>query len=553
MRRIAAVLVVVIAITAVFIGGSGAGGDEGNYEVRAIFDNAAFTVVGEDVRIAGAKVGSVAAVDITTPDEPATEDGSPDPGKAVIVLAIDDAAFQDFRTDASCLIRPQSLIGEKFVECSPTEPRAPGTEPPPELSQVADGLPGAGQYLLPVERNSKTVDVDLLNDIMKKPYPDRFRIILNDLGAGFAARGQELAEIVQRSNPALRELNRVLAILASQNKALASLSTDGDQIVSALARRRENVAGFINSSTVVGQATAERRAELSAGFAKLPGFLRELRSTMTELQSFSESATPVFSDLGQAAPSLTKLNEVAVPFSAASTRAFVSLGSAAKATGPPLSAADPVIRQIRGLAKKGAPTTKNLSKLLVSLRSTKAFQYLFKTIFGLGGTVNAFDQYGHFLRALVPVQNCFDYTSVPQNGCSAKFPGSINTTKGAFPQEPDLNRARRDRGPAGQGADQGSSQSGGSTGAGTAGNDTTVSPTAPTAPTGPTTPTTPTTPDGQAPTAPGVDATPSDPNSVQPDEGQVGAGAGPRLRAARSLLDFLIGGGGGHHHKRGKR
>ena len=41
-------------------------------------------------------------------------------------MKIDEAGFQDFRQDASCLIRPQSLLGEKFVDCQPTLPRASG-------------------------------------------------------------------------------------------------------------------------------------------------------------------------------------------------------------------------------------------------------------------------------------------------------------------------------------------------------------------------------------------------------------------------------------------
>ena len=57
---------------------------------------------------------------------------------------------------------------------------------------------------------------------MEEPYPDRFRLILNSLGAGFAARGEDLAEIIERSNPALRETNEVLAILARQNRTLAT-------------------------------------------------------------------------------------------------------------------------------------------------------------------------------------------------------------------------------------------------------------------------------------------------------------------------------------------
>ena len=192
-------------------------------------------------------------------------------------------------------------------------------------------------------------------------------------------------------------------------------------MVTALARERESIAGFINSSTTVGQATAERQADLEAGFAKLPGFLRELRSTMGELTKFSDAATPVFSELGAAAPSLTDLNQDVIPFSNAGIPAVTSLGKAADEAGPAIVASDPVIRQIRSLANDGAPASKNLQKLLASLRKTNGFEYLMKTIFGLGGAVNSFDQYGHFLRALIPVQNCFDYTSIPQSGCSAKF------------------------------------------------------------------------------------------------------------------------------------
>ena len=183
MRRIAVIALVIVAAVAVLALGTAAGGDEDVYEVRAIFDSAGFLVEGEEVRVAGANVGVVSDVSVTGNDEPALEDGGPDPGKAVVVLRIDDPAFQDFREDASCLIRPQSLIGEKFVECEPTQPRAAGTEPPPPLEPLADGETGEGEYLLPLERNGKAVDLDLVNNIMEEPYPDRFRLILNDLGA----------------------------------------------------------------------------------------------------------------------------------------------------------------------------------------------------------------------------------------------------------------------------------------------------------------------------------------------------------------------------------
>ena len=279
-------------------------------------------------------------------------------------MSIDDPAFQDFREDASCLIRPQSLIGEKFVECRVTLPRAPASPVPPPLEQIPEGEPGEGQYLLPLEQNGKAVDLDLVNDIMQEPYPDRFRLILNDLGAGLAARGDELAEIVERSNPALRETNAVLAILARQNRSLAQLSSDSDAILGALARERESVAGFINESTTTAEATAERAADLEESFARFPGFLRELRSTMTELRAFSDASTPVLGDLRTAAPSLTRVNRLLVPFSNAGTGAVTSLGKAAEAAGPPLVASDPVIRQTRSLARAGKVPTRELARFL---------------------------------------------------------------------------------------------------------------------------------------------------------------------------------------------
>jgi phospholipid/cholesterol/gamma-HCH transport system substrate-binding protein len=522
MRRMIGIVVLAVAVTVVAVSGIGAS-EGGTYEVRAIFDNAGFLVKGEDVRIAGANVGSVAEVDISGETEPVLENGSPDPGKAVVVLRIDDPAFQDFRQDASCLIRPQSLIGEKVVECKPTEPRAPGTTAPPELEQIPDGQPGAGQYLLPLERNGKQIDLDLVNDIMKEPYPDRFRLILNDLGAGLAARGGELAEIVDRSNPALREFNRVLAILARENRTLSNLARDGDAVVSALARQRESLAGFVNSATVVGEATAERRTDLEAGLAKLPGFLRELRSTMTELSGFADAATPVFSELGDAAPSLTALSRATGPFSTAGTDALTSLGRAAQDSGGPLVASDPVIRQIRALAKDGAPATQELKKFLSSFDKAKGFTTLLKTIFGISGAVNGFDTYGHFLRALVPLNNCFDYTSIPQSGCSANFAAAAASAqaraehrqKGKSSEQP---RARNESGgePDGSGANDGARGSAApSTGAAT--------PDASGA--------TPAIPGAPAPDAAG-EAAPTD---------HPGAGSRPGLGASRQLLEFLIG------------
>ena len=150
MRRIAVIATTLAAGIALLLATSATSQDGGQYEIRAIFDNASFLVTGEEVRIAGAKVGEVAEVDVTRPGEAVTAGGSDEPGKAAVVLRIDDPAFQDFREDASCIIRPQSTLGEKFVECRQTQPRATTTDAPPPLGEVPEGQPGEGQLLLPL-------------------------------------------------------------------------------------------------------------------------------------------------------------------------------------------------------------------------------------------------------------------------------------------------------------------------------------------------------------------------------------------------------------------
>ena len=67
MKRAAAILVALIAAAVLLVTGSAAGGDDGPYQVRAIFDNASFLVDGEEVRIAGAKVGTITDVEVTRP------------------------------------------------------------------------------------------------------------------------------------------------------------------------------------------------------------------------------------------------------------------------------------------------------------------------------------------------------------------------------------------------------------------------------------------------------------------------------------------------------
>ncbi|MGN6664973.1 MAG: MlaD family protein [Solirubrobacterales bacterium] len=429
-KRLILTAAVVGAVVLVVLLVSG-GGSSSGYRVRAIFDNGAFMVPGEQVRVAGANVGTIESVGVTMPGETVAYDknGKPvsKPGKAIIVMDITDPGFQDFRQDATCMIRPQSLIGEKYVDCRPTLPRAPGAEPPPPLKQVPSGEPGAGEYLLPLGSNGTSVDPDLINDINTLPYAQRFRLILNELGAGLAGRGEDIEVLVKRANPVLRDVDRLFGILSAQRNQLAQLASDSETILRPLARERSHVAGFLANAGAAAEASAEKGPELEAALRKFPTFLREFRKTMVSLKSFSDAGTPVFEDFGTAAPSLTDATRTLTPFSEALTVALKSLGAAGEASGPLFAKADPVVKKARDLAKSGVVPTAELARLFVDLRKTGGWDSLTELIYNTTGAFNGFDQYGHFGRTLVTLTNCVDYSASKagdfQSGCASRFNG----------------------------------------------------------------------------------------------------------------------------------
>jgi phospholipid/cholesterol/gamma-HCH transport system substrate-binding protein len=439
-KRLIAVLALVAVVVLVVLLVSGGGSNNG-YVVRAIFDNGAYLVNGELVRVAGANVGEIKSVGVTFPgDVVAYKDGEPvsKPGKAVIELEITDPSFQDFRQDATCQIRPQSLIGEKFVDCRPTLPRAPGSEPPPPLKQIPDGEEGEGQYLLPLGSNGTSVDPDLINNIQTLPYAQRFRLIFNELGAGFAGRGADLEVLVKRANPVLRDVDKLFGILSAQRDELAQLASDSNEILGPLARERRHVAGFFTNAGAAAEASSERGEQLEEALQKFPTFLREFRTTMTNLEGFSDAATPVMEDFAVAAPSLTDATRTLTPFSEATTVALKSLGAAGEASGPIFAEADPVIRKATELSKTGVVPTRELAQLTTNIKKSKGWDSLVELIYNTSAALNGFDQYGHFGRTFVSLTNCVEYEAnkLGSSGCNSNFNGENAAQLSSF--DPDL-------------------------------------------------------------------------------------------------------------------
>jgi phospholipid/cholesterol/gamma-HCH transport system substrate-binding protein len=416
MRRLALIalaLIAAVAAIAAVASASNQSGASGTYKVRAIFDDASFAVPGEQVRIAGAPVGSIASLDVCVAHTTACAAGTQN--KAAVTLQINDSRFTPFHANATCAIRPQSLIGEMYVDCNP------GTAAAPELTRITSG-PGKGTYYLPVTRTHSPVDFDIAQDIYREPMTQRLAIILNELGTGLAARGSDLNAVIHRADPALGNTDQVLKILAGQNRALAKLATDSAAVLTPLAQQRKALADFIVQANITATASATRANDIARSIQLLPSFLRQLKPLMVDLGTLADQGTPLAAELGSSASALGREFTELTPFAKAARNALIDLGASAQQSQGALVATIPLANQLGNLGTQLKPAATELDRLTSSLNSTGAVGQLMALLFNGTTAANGFDSLGHYVRDELLVSDCTAYATSPVAGCSANFP-----------------------------------------------------------------------------------------------------------------------------------
>jgi len=342
-------ILVVCAVCAgafVLAGASDTKGAEGR-TYKIMFDNAFGLTRGGDFRVGGVNAGQTTAFDVVKKKG--------EPPKAVVTVEVSKPGFGDFRKDASCEIRPQSLIGEYYVDCQP------GKSP----EHMAEG------GTVPVDQTSSTIPVDLVNDIMRRPYRERFRLIITELGTGLAGRPDDLQEVLRRAHPGLRETSRVLRILGNQNEVIKNFITDSDTVVNELEKNKQDVVRWIEEAGDTAEISATRRDELQAQFQRFPTFLDELRPTMARLGEMADEQTPLLADLERAAPDLNAFFTRIGPFAEASRPAVRSLGEMGEVGTKAFNEGKQEVAELNKLAVNAPPFAKPLRQFLQTIDDRK--------------------------------------------------------------------------------------------------------------------------------------------------------------------------------------
>ncbi len=401
MKRVLGILLVLVAAGALTVFATGASNGDGGTKYWVELDDAFGIISGGDLKIAGVRAGKTGELKVDRRTH-----------RALVEVEITKTGFGSLRTDVTCQARPQSLIGEYFIDCQP------GTS-------ATELKPGS---TIPVERTSSVVAPDLVNNVLRLPYRQRLSIIVDSLGAAVAGNGKNLNDAIRRASPGLRETDKVLKILGEQNQVIANLVKNADTVIGDLSDNRKEVARWVVMAGRTSRASAERRSDIAAGFHKLPDFLEQLEPAMRDLGDVADEQTPALRTLQAAAPNLKLFFDQLAPFSDVSRPAFRALGEASDTGRVAAKAALPTIDLLEQFSKGAPELGQNLAIILEHLdnrdfsaepdprspggKGYTGLEALLEYVYDQVLSVNIYDSSVHILKVAPFVGPCENYSDI---------------------------------------------------------------------------------------------------------------------------------------------
>ncbi|MHB8693497.1 MAG: MlaD family protein [Solirubrobacteraceae bacterium] len=283
------------------------GGGGGANSFRAEFRDAFPLVPGDDVRMWGAKVGSVSSMQLT--------------GDGTVSVTVDLlSGVAAPRADATASVRAGDLLGSAYLDLSP--------------GRSAASLRGP----IPIGRTFVTTSVqDFLNSY-DTPTRAAFSLLLDELGAALEGRGVDLNRAVLELAPAIQQATRLSAQVADERARLGDLVLTARAVAGSVAPRARDLTRLIDAFEETFNVTAANGGALDRGLAELPAALAATRATLAQLETAAAGAQPLAQQLLGAAPTLAVATRRLAPFAGAAGAAARSLTPLVRSLGATLSA-----------------------------------------------------------------------------------------------------------------------------------------------------------------------------------------------------------------------
>jgi phospholipid/cholesterol/gamma-HCH transport system substrate-binding protein len=293
-----------IAVAAVLVGGAGfaivsprALGTK-YHQFQMTFPTADGLVAGSDVLEAGSKIGTISDIEPTTDNS------------ALVTVQITDDHWP-LHTGLTADIRPKSLLGEKYVDIHDGSTSKPVFEASTVLHETQQAVP---------------VELDQFINSLDAPTRNAARILLSDLGAGVAGRGQSLNEAIAAGKSNLSnlavfgttlnnrdpDLDRILVGLdgvlgklttSDQLTQMSQLITNGQQTLNAIETQQTAFSRqFVDAQTALG--------ELNTAIDSAVPSLRATLNVAPQLLNATSQESQLLAFLGSKANNPTVLNSL---------------------------------------------------------------------------------------------------------------------------------------------------------------------------------------------------------------------------------------------------
>ncbi|MBA4607717.1 MCE family protein [Aeromicrobium sp. Marseille-Q0843] len=248
----------------------------GGAEYAAEFTEVGGLKKGDDVRLAGVRVGEVADLELHG-------------DKVRVVFRVKkDRDRLGSQTGAS--VRIKSLLGTMYVSLEPdgSGTLAKGavipvtrTQAPYDIVQAFSGLTETTQQ---IDNDQLAQALDTINDVAAKT-PDEFREAVTSVTAlsnSLASRDAEIKTL-------LENIDGISTVLADRNTEFAKLFEDGSVLFEALTARRDAIhavlVGVTDMSQEISTLVTETRADLKPALDRLAGVVAVLRKNEANITS----------------------------------------------------------------------------------------------------------------------------------------------------------------------------------------------------------------------------------------------------------------------------
>ena len=351
----------------------------GGYRVSMTLPNANQLVKGNDVKVGGAPVGSVAKIELA------------DDGRARIELAIDDEGLLPLHRGTRATVRQTSLSGiaNRYVALQP------GPQSDPEIPDGGD---------IPSQGVEGSVDLDPVLNTLDPAVQKDLRTVLHEFGGAFEGRaGRDLNAGLRALNPALSQAAITEEEVLRDQAQLEDFLSESADVVSAVAERDERIPAVVANAHGTLDAVADRSESLESSLSRLPPTLRQANTTLVDLRAAIGDLRPT---VRLAQPVARPLSDFMLELRPTAQLARPVVGDLRRAVDAPgRSDLIGVLRGLKPVSRAGVrafratvPTVEALIPILAELRPYTP-DFVGGQLNGFGGSTGGYyDANGHYTR-----------------------------------------------------------------------------------------------------------------------------------------------------------